>query len=141
MLVFIWHDFFFFLIYWPHQHKAAPAPSANVRTQYDRLALFKHSEVYPSAEELEQVQTVISHVECALKSVSQYVGIPHDAAVAAEDAVQNDENTLIDAASKVGATSADDAVPKDSEVPKMGEEKSVQGRWAKMKLLLLFTLN
>lgn len=129
-----------FLFYWSHQHKAAPAPSANVRTQYDRLALFKHSEVYPSAEELEQVQTVISHVECALKSVSQYVGIPQDAAVAAEDAVQDDENSLMDAASKVDATSADDAVPKDGEAPKTGEEKSVKGRWAKIELLLLSSL-
>lgn len=99
-----------------------------MRTQYDRLALFKHSEVYPSAEELEQVQTVISHVECALKSVSQYVAIPQDAAVTTEDADQKDENALIDAASKVDATLADDTVPKDDEVPKTGEEKSVMGR-------------
>lgn len=97
-----------------------------MRTQYDRLALFKHSEVYPSAEELEQVQTVISHVECALKSVSQYVAIPQDAAVATEDAVQKDENTFIDADSKVDAASADDAAPKEGEVPKTGEEKSVK---------------
>lgn len=112
----------FLLYFLPHQHKAAPAPSANVRTQYDRLALFKHSEVYPSAEELEQVQTVISHVEGALKSVSQYVAIPQDAAVAAEEAVEKDENTLTDATSKVGATSIDDAALKD------GEDKSVKVR-------------
>lgn len=30
----------------------------------------KHSEVYPSPVELEAVQTIISHVECALKTVS-----------------------------------------------------------------------
>lgn len=106
---------------WPPQHKAAPSPSANVRTQYDRLALFKHSEVYPSAEELEQVQTVISHVEGALKSVSQYVAIPQDATVVTEDAVQKGENAFTEGL-KVGATSADDAPSKD------GEEKSVKGR-------------
>ncbi|XP_071393433.1 interleukin enhancer-binding factor 3a [Centroberyx affinis] len=37
---------------------------------YDRHVMAKHSAVYPSSEELEAVQTVISHVECALKSVS-----------------------------------------------------------------------
>uniref|UniRef100_A0A3Q0RFY3 DZF domain-containing protein n=1 Tax=Amphilophus citrinellus TaxID=61819 RepID=A0A3Q0RFY3_AMPCI len=37
---------------------------------YDRYVLAKHSEVYPSTEELEAVQTVVSHVECALKTVS-----------------------------------------------------------------------
>lgn len=90
-----------------------------MRTQYDRLALFKHSEVYPSAEELEQVQTVISHVESALKLVSQYVAIPQDAAVVTEDAVQKDENAFTDAALKVDA---DAAASKDA------EENSVMGR-------------
>lgn len=37
---------------------------------YDRHMMAKHSSVYPSPEELEAVQTVISHVECALKAVS-----------------------------------------------------------------------
>ncbi|XP_023147332.2 interleukin enhancer-binding factor 3-like isoform X1 [Amphiprion ocellaris] len=40
---------------------------------YDRLVMAKHSEVYPSPEELEAVQTIVSHVECALKSVSDQV--------------------------------------------------------------------
>lgn len=136
----------------PHQNKATQAPTANVRTQYDRLALFKHSEVYPSAEELEQVQTVISHVECALKSVSLNIALPQDAAittegaVATEEAISKDENVLTaadsgeDAAVKSETTSKDDAtladdaelkddpLPKDSEVPKTGCEKSVKGR-------------
>lgn len=129
-----------------HQNKASQAPSANVRTQYDRLALFKHSEVYPSAEELEEVQTVISHVECALKSVSLHISIPQDAdvaiegAAATEDVIAKDENVLTDAATKGDATSEDDAasaddapskddaVPTDGEGPKMAEEKSVKGR-------------
>uniref|UniRef100_A0A1A7XCP9 Interleukin enhancer binding factor 3a n=1 Tax=Iconisemion striatum TaxID=60296 RepID=A0A1A7XCP9_9TELE len=36
----------------------------------DRIVMAKHAEVYPSAEELEVVQTIVSHVECALKKVS-----------------------------------------------------------------------
>ncbi|KAL1005811.1 hypothetical protein UPYG_G00064260 [Umbra pygmaea] len=36
----------------------------------DRCVMAKHRAIYPSSEELESVQTVISHVECALKAVS-----------------------------------------------------------------------
>lgn len=38
----------------------------------------KHSEVYPAAEELEAVQTIISDVECALKNVSDQMDTPND---------------------------------------------------------------
>uniref|UniRef100_A0A3Q1FPD7 Interleukin enhancer-binding factor 3-like n=1 Tax=Acanthochromis polyacanthus TaxID=80966 RepID=A0A3Q1FPD7_9TELE len=38
----------------------------------------KHSEVYPSPEELEAVQTIVSHVECALKSVSDQMDTRKD---------------------------------------------------------------
>ena len=38
----------------------------------------KHSEVYPSAEDLEAVQTIVSHVECALKTVSDQMDAPKD---------------------------------------------------------------
>lgn len=38
----------------------------------------KHSEVYPTAEELEAVQTIISDVECALKNVSDQMDTPED---------------------------------------------------------------
>lgn len=44
----------------------------------------KHSEVYPSAEELEIVQTVVSHVECALKSVSDQMVVKKEDCEAAE---------------------------------------------------------
>lgn len=44
----------------------------------------KHSEVYPSPEELEAVQTIISHVECALKTVSDQMDTPKDDKVDAE---------------------------------------------------------
>ncbi|XP_046900004.1 interleukin enhancer-binding factor 3-like isoform X1 [Hypomesus transpacificus] len=36
----------------------------------DRHMMAKHSAVYPSSQELEAIQTVVSHVECALKTVS-----------------------------------------------------------------------
>uniref|UniRef100_UPI00398F5F50 spermatid perinuclear RNA-binding protein isoform X1 n=1 Tax=Pristiophorus japonicus TaxID=55135 RepID=UPI00398F5F50 len=39
----------------------------------DRHVMAKHSSVYPSQEELEAVQTMVSTVECALKHVSNYL--------------------------------------------------------------------
>ncbi|XP_053711933.1 interleukin enhancer-binding factor 3-like isoform X1 [Synchiropus splendidus] len=47
-----------------------PKPIQVKQGPYDRRVLFKHSEVYPSTEELEAVQTIVSDVECALKNVS-----------------------------------------------------------------------
>lgn len=38
----------------------------------------KHSEVYPTAEELEAVQTIISDVERALKNVSDQMDTSED---------------------------------------------------------------
>ncbi|XP_061130694.1 interleukin enhancer-binding factor 3-like isoform X1 [Syngnathus typhle] len=49
------------------------------QTQYgpnDRRVMAKHAEIYPSAEELEAVQTIVSHVECALKAVSEKMDAP-----------------------------------------------------------------
>ncbi|XP_026159165.1 interleukin enhancer-binding factor 3-like isoform X2 [Mastacembelus armatus] len=45
---------------------------------YDRHVMAKHSEVYPSPEELEAVQKIVSHVERALKTVSDEMDIPQD---------------------------------------------------------------
>lgn len=45
---------------------------------YDRHVMAKHSEVYPSPEELEAVQTIVTHVECALKTVSDQMDTPKD---------------------------------------------------------------
>lgn len=39
----------------------------------NRLVMTKHSEVYPSAEELEAVQTIISDVEHAFKTLSEQI--------------------------------------------------------------------
>lgn len=45
---------------------------------FDRLVMAKHFEVYPSPEELEAVQTIVSHVECALKTVSDQMDGPKE---------------------------------------------------------------
>ncbi|CAG5928946.1 unnamed protein product [Menidia menidia] len=44
----------------------------------DRTVMAKHAEVYPSAEELDAVQRIVSHVECALKTVSNTIDTPSD---------------------------------------------------------------
>lgn len=54
------------------------AASPQVRTPYDRHVMAKHSEVYPSPEELEEVQKIVSHVECALKTVSDQMDTTKD---------------------------------------------------------------
>jgi len=45
---------------------------------HDRHVMAKHSEVYPSPEELEAVQSIVSRVECALKTVSDQIDTPKD---------------------------------------------------------------
>lgn len=60
-------------MYFPLQ--AAAARQIPLRP-YDRHVMAKHSAVYPSSEELEAVQTIISHVECALKVVSDQLDEP-----------------------------------------------------------------
>lgn len=39
----------------------------------DRYIKAKHTTVYPSAEQLDAVQSMVSHMECALKSVSDWL--------------------------------------------------------------------
>ncbi|KAK0130728.1 Interleukin enhancer-binding factor 3 [Merluccius polli] len=51
-------------------HHEAPASRVPPLQPYDRHLMAKHSSVYPTSEELEAVQIIISHVECALKAVS-----------------------------------------------------------------------
>ncbi|XP_070712230.1 interleukin enhancer-binding factor 3-like isoform X2 [Pempheris klunzingeri] len=59
-----------------HHEEAA---ASQVHTgPYDRHVMAKHSEVYPSPEELKAVQTIVSHVECALKTVSDQMDTPKD---------------------------------------------------------------
>ncbi|XP_045903471.1 interleukin enhancer-binding factor 3-like isoform X2 [Micropterus dolomieu] len=58
-------------------HEEAAAPRVHTGP-YDRHVMAKHSEVYPTPEELEAVQTIVSHVECALKTVSDQIDAPKD---------------------------------------------------------------
>ncbi|XP_042340540.1 interleukin enhancer-binding factor 3-like isoform X1 [Plectropomus leopardus] len=53
----------------PRRHKDTAANKVHTGP-YDRHVMAKHSEVYPSPEELEAVQTIVTRVECALKTVS-----------------------------------------------------------------------
>nr|XP_020451886.1 interleukin enhancer-binding factor 3-like isoform X2 [Monopterus albus] len=58
-------------------HEEAASSEVHLRP-YDRHVMAKHVEVYPSAEELEAVQKIVSHVECALKTVSDQLCTPKD---------------------------------------------------------------
>uniref|UniRef100_A0A3Q3F3W4 Interleukin enhancer binding factor 3a n=1 Tax=Labrus bergylta TaxID=56723 RepID=A0A3Q3F3W4_9LABR len=58
-------------------YQEAAAPKVHMGP-YDRHVMAKHSEVYPSPEELEAVQTIISHVESALKTVSDQMDTPKE---------------------------------------------------------------
>ncbi|XP_037545637.1 interleukin enhancer-binding factor 3 [Nematolebias whitei] len=60
---------------------------------HDYVIMAKHSEVYPSAKEMEVVQTMVSHVECALKSVSDQMDAPKNDSGAAE-AERSEERIL-----------------------------------------------
>ncbi|KAG7277273.1 hypothetical protein CRUP_036942 [Coryphaenoides rupestris] len=53
-----------------NSHHEAPASRVPPLQPYDRHLMAKHSSVYPTSEELEAVQIIISHVECALKAVT-----------------------------------------------------------------------
>ncbi|XP_029997321.1 interleukin enhancer-binding factor 3-like isoform X2 [Sphaeramia orbicularis] len=58
-----------------HQEEASETAESPVHLRpYDRHVMAKHSEIYPTADELESVQTIISHVEYGLKNVSDQMG-------------------------------------------------------------------
>ncbi|XP_055366336.1 interleukin enhancer-binding factor 3-like isoform X2 [Betta splendens] len=60
------------------RHHEEVASSHGHTGPYDRHVMAKHSEVYPSMEELEAVQKIVSHVECALKTVSDQMDSQKD---------------------------------------------------------------
>uniref|UniRef100_H3D3D3 Interleukin enhancer binding factor 3a n=1 Tax=Tetraodon nigroviridis TaxID=99883 RepID=H3D3D3_TETNG len=62
----------------PFPYKDATASQIHVQSPYDRHVMATHSEVYPTAEALEAVQTIISDVERALKNVSEQMDTPED---------------------------------------------------------------
>uniref|UniRef100_A0A3B5BCT8 Interleukin enhancer-binding factor 3-like n=1 Tax=Stegastes partitus TaxID=144197 RepID=A0A3B5BCT8_9TELE len=69
---------------------------------YDRLVMAKHSEVYPSPEELEAVQTIVSHVECALKSVSDQMDTRNDDKETTEAASGDAQERVLRGVMRVG---------------------------------------
>ncbi|XP_035493372.1 interleukin enhancer-binding factor 3 isoform X3 [Scophthalmus maximus] len=60
------------------RHYEVAASSQVHKGPYDRHVMAKHSDVYPSPEELEAVQEIVSHVECALKTVSDQMDTPKE---------------------------------------------------------------
>lgn len=61
----------------------------------DRMVMAKHAEVYPSAEDLEAVQKIISHVECALKTVSDEIDAPKDGSETTEELRSDDSKERV----------------------------------------------
>lgn len=55
----------------------------------DRHVMAKHSAIYPSPEELEAVQTLVSTVECALKHVSDWLDELNRPATASQEPESN----------------------------------------------------
>ncbi|XP_070769195.1 interleukin enhancer-binding factor 3a [Enoplosus armatus] len=85
-------------------HEEAAAPQVHTGP-YDRHVMAKHSEVYPSPEELEAVQTIVSHVECALKIVSDQIDIPKDDKENTEAASGTSQERVLRGVMRVGLVS------------------------------------
>ncbi|XP_015222129.2 spermatid perinuclear RNA-binding protein isoform X4 [Lepisosteus oculatus] len=80
------------------RRQAAAAQRTNMRSirsfaNDDRHVMAKHSTIYPSSEELEAVQNLVSTVECALKHVSDWLDEGDQAAKETGAAVKKDEAT------------------------------------------------
>uniref|UniRef100_A0A8C7VIM1 Interleukin enhancer binding factor 3a n=2 Tax=Oncorhynchus mykiss TaxID=8022 RepID=A0A8C7VIM1_ONCMY len=74
------------------QTEAPPVrtPPMRIFVSDDRHMMAKHAAVYPSSEELEAVQTVISHVECALKTVSDLLDVEAGVGVATKSRTKSE---------------------------------------------------
>ncbi|XP_076001647.1 interleukin enhancer-binding factor 3-like isoform X2 [Genypterus blacodes] len=84
-----------------HHHVAPAAPKMHMRP-YDRHVMAKHAEVYPSSEELEAVQTIVSHVECALKTVSDQMDTPKDSIAKPEEVSTGSLENVLRGVMRVG---------------------------------------
>uniref|UniRef100_A0A8C2WLL4 Interleukin enhancer binding factor 3a n=1 Tax=Cyclopterus lumpus TaxID=8103 RepID=A0A8C2WLL4_CYCLU len=62
----------------------------------------KHSEVYPSPEELEAVQSIVSRVECALKTVSDQMDTPKDNKLNTEPGSVDSQERILRGVMRVG---------------------------------------
>ncbi|XP_047434818.1 interleukin enhancer-binding factor 3-like isoform X2 [Mugil cephalus] len=91
-----------------HHHQVLPSAESEAssphvpRGPYDRLVMAKHFEVYPSPEELEAVQTIVSHVECALKTVSDNMDAPKDETKEAVSASDDSKDRVLRGVMRVG---------------------------------------
>ncbi|XP_068584994.1 interleukin enhancer-binding factor 3-like [Cebidichthys violaceus] len=82
-------------------HEEAAVPQ--VRTgPHDRHVMAKHSEVYPSPEELEAVQSIVSRVECALKTVSDQMDTPKESKLNAEPGSGDSQERVLRGVMRVG---------------------------------------
>ncbi|XP_029949839.1 interleukin enhancer-binding factor 3-like [Salarias fasciatus] len=61
-----------------NRHHEALSSSRKHTGPHDRHVMARHAEVYPTPEELEAVQNIVTHVECALKTVSDQMDTPAD---------------------------------------------------------------
>lgn len=57
----------------PKRSLRAPQRPMRIFVNDDRHVMAKHSAVYPTQEELEAVQNMVSHTERALKAVSDWI--------------------------------------------------------------------
>ncbi|KAM7393740.1 hypothetical protein PAMP_020590 [Pampus punctatissimus] len=83
------------------RHHEEPA-AFQVHSPYDRHVMAKHSEVYPSPEELEAVQTIVSHVESALKTVSDQMDTPKDGSESTETRSSDSQECVLRGVMRVG---------------------------------------
>ncbi|XP_040892610.1 interleukin enhancer-binding factor 3-like isoform X2 [Toxotes jaculatrix] len=74
-------------------YEEAASPQVH-KGPYDRHVMAKHSEVYPSPEELEAVQKIVSHVECALKTVADQMDTPENSKENTEARSDSEERVL-----------------------------------------------
>ncbi|XP_034386581.1 interleukin enhancer-binding factor 3-like isoform X2 [Cyclopterus lumpus] len=82
-----------------HEEAAVPQVRAG---PHDRHVMAKHSEVYPSPEELEAVQSIVSRVECALKTVSDQMDTPKDNKLNTEPGSVDSQERILRGVMRVG---------------------------------------
>ncbi|KAF0037812.1 hypothetical protein F2P81_010686 [Scophthalmus maximus] len=84
------------------RHYEVAASSQVHKGPYDRHVMAKHSDVYPSPEELEAVQEIVSHVECALKTVSDQMDTPKENKEDAEAQSTDSQERVLRGVMRVG---------------------------------------
>ncbi|XP_034044620.1 zinc finger RNA-binding protein-like [Thalassophryne amazonica] len=70
---------------------------------YDNPVMAKHSEIYPTADELTAIHAIVSDVEWALKAISEQMNASKDCEENAEEKSAGSEDRLIRGVVRVGA--------------------------------------